>query len=70
MPVIRLVYVSQTVIEEMKRIIEGSGIMECSDKKWPKPDKIGKQELEVRIGNKTIHLQTSKIGSYGEVQKT
>jgi protein mago nashi len=44
--------------------------MDCDDKKWPKPDKIGKQELEVRIGNKKINLQTSKIGSYGEVQKT
>ena len=37
------VYVSQTVIDEMKRIILDSGIMDCDNKDWPKPDKIGKQ---------------------------
>ncbi len=54
----------------MKRIIIDSGIMECEDKEWPKPDKIGKQQFVVRIGSKEINLVTSKIGSYGEVQKT
>ena len=44
--------------------------MDCTDKNWPKPDKIGKQELTIRIGKKEVHLETSKIGSYGEVQKT
>ena len=36
----------------MKKIIIDSGIMEKSDKQWPKPDKIGKQELNIRIGEK------------------
>ncbi len=63
-------YVSQTVIDEMKRIISESGIMDCDDKEWPKPDKIGKQEFVVRMGGKEVKLTTSKIGSYGEVQKT
>lgn len=44
--------------------------MECKDQEWPKPDKIGKQELVVRVGSKEVSLQTSKIGSYAEVQKT
>lgn len=44
--------------------------MNCDDKDWPKPDKIGKQEFLCRIGDKEVNLITSKIGSYGEVQKT
>ena len=36
-------FVSETVVDEMKRIIEQSGILDRSDKDWPKPDKIGKQ---------------------------
>jgi hypothetical protein len=36
----------------MKRIIQESGIMECDDKNWPKPDKIGKQEFVARINGK------------------
>ena len=41
--IIMAAYVSQSVIDEMRRIVEESGIMEKSDSKWPKPDKIGKQ---------------------------
>lgn len=49
----------------MKRIVLDSGILACKDNEWPKPDKIGKQELVVRVGTKEVTLQTSKIGSYG-----
>lgn len=48
----------------MKRIVLDSGIMNCKDEEWPKPDKIGKQELVIRVGEREITLQTSKIGSY------
>ena len=54
----------------MKRIVLESGILDCKDTDWPKPDKIGKQELMLRVGEKEITLQTSKIGSYAEVQKS
>ena len=54
----------------MKRIVLESGILNCKDEEWPKPDKIGKQELVVRVGDKEVTLTTSKIGSYAEVQKT
>ena len=57
-------FVSQTVVDEMKRIVLESGILDCKDAEWPKPDKIGKQELVVRVGEKEVTLQTSKIGSY------
>ncbi|KOB59521.1 hypothetical protein PFHG_01283 [Plasmodium falciparum HB3] len=39
-------YVSKSVLKELKRIIEESEICKESDKEWPMPDKIGKQELE------------------------
>ena len=55
---------SKTVIDEMKRIVLESGILDCKDGEWPKPDKIGKQELVVRVGEREVSLQTSKIGSY------
>ena len=45
-------YVSQTVIDEIRRIIVDSGILDCKDQDWPKPDKIGKQQLSVRVGKK------------------
>lgn len=57
-------FLSKTVIEEMKRIVVASGVMECKDTEWPKPDKIGKQELVVRVGEREVTLTTSKIGSY------
>jgi len=34
----------------MKRIVLESGVLNCKDEEWPKPDKIGKQELVVRVG--------------------
>lgn len=63
-------YVSETVIDELKNIIKKSNILAYSDKKWPKPDKIGKQELNIRIGSQEVTYKTSKIGSSAEVQKT
>jgi protein mago nashi len=54
----------------MRRIVVASGVLDCKDEEWPKPDKIGKQELVVRVGGKEVTLTTSKIGSYAEVQKT
>lgn len=60
----QLAYVSKTVIDEMRRIVLESGILDCKDTDWPKPDKIGKQELVIRVGSREVSLQTSKIGSY------
>lgn len=58
------------MIDEIKRIVLESGVLNCKDEEWPKPDKIGKQELVIRVGEKEVTLTTSKIGSYAEVQKT
>lgn len=50
-----IVYVSQSVIKEVKRIIQESEITQEDDANWPEADKsVGKQELEIKIGNEHI----------------
>ena len=34
---------------ELKRIIEDSEILKEDDQMWPRPDRVGRQELEVKI---------------------
>ncbi|ETK85443.1 hypothetical protein, variant [Phytophthora nicotianae CJ01A1] len=48
------VTVSQSVIDEVKRIISDSEITKEDDKEWPEPDRVGRQELEVVLGNDHI----------------
>uniref|UniRef100_A0A061R5Q6 Protein mago nashi n=1 Tax=Tetraselmis sp. GSL018 TaxID=582737 RepID=A0A061R5Q6_9CHLO len=64
------VYVSQAVMDEVKRIIEDSEILNEDDDSWPEPDRIGRQELEVVMGNDHISFATTKIGSLLEVQQS
>ncbi|CAD8206777.1 unnamed protein product [Paramecium octaurelia] len=63
-------YVSESVISEFKRIIEESEIIKENDSKWPAPDKIGRQELEIKLGNAHISFTTSKLGSIHDVQSS
>ena len=37
-------------ILELKRIIEDSEILREDDNMWPRPDRVGRQELEVVLG--------------------
>eukprot|EP01095_Lingulamoeba_sp_RSL-Kostka_P012529 TRINITY_DN4987_c0_g1_i1.p2 TRINITY_DN4987_c0_g1~~TRINITY_DN4987_c0_g1_i1.p2 ORF type:complete len:157 (+),score=38.33 TRINITY_DN4987_c0_g1_i1:33-503(+) len=60
--------VSTTVIEELKRIIEDSLILEQGDDDWPEPSSVGKQELEIVLNDTHISFRTSKIGALIEVQ--
>lgn len=60
-------HVSQLVLDELKRIIEDSEIMQEDDAHWPQPDRVGRQELEILIGNQHISFTTSKIGSLIDV---
>jgi protein mago nashi len=78
--------VSDSVLNELKRIIVDSEIMKyvssqarfgrlnyCrreDDANWPEPDRIGKQELEIVINNEHISFSTSKIGSLLDVQES
>ncbi len=42
------VFVNEGVIEALKKIVKDSEIMKEDDRNWPMPDKVGRQELEVR----------------------
>jgi len=64
------VHVSESVLQELKRIIEDSEILREDDSLWPEPDRIGKQELEIVMGSDHISFTTTKIGSLLEVQES
>lgn len=61
-------YLSQTVLDEFRRIVEESQVVAEDDKDWPEPDRVGKQELEVRLGENHIRFTCAKIGSLLDVQ--
>ena len=54
----------------MKRIVEESGILKRTDKHWPEPDKVGKQELEIVLGKHHISFLTCKFGSLLDVKNS
>mmetsp|Transcript_53077 Transcript_53077/g.88126 ORF Transcript_53077/g.88126 Transcript_53077/m.88126 type:complete len:147 (-) Transcript_53077:314-754(-) len=64
------VYVNDTVLAELRRIIEESEIVREDDKHWPEPDRNGRQEFEVVLGNHHISFATAKIGSLLDVQES
>eukprot|EP01025_Chloroclados_australasicus_P051834 TRINITY_DN603_c0_g1_i1.p1 TRINITY_DN603_c0_g1~~TRINITY_DN603_c0_g1_i1.p1 ORF type:complete len:176 (+),score=7.74 TRINITY_DN603_c0_g1_i1:80-529(+) len=63
-------YVTQAVLDELAKIIRDSGILKEDDKDWPEQDKVGKQELEVVLGNEHITFVTTKLGSLMQVQQS
>lgn len=64
------VYLSPTVLRELRRIVEESDILREDDKAWPVPDKVGRQELEIVLGREHISFTTSKLGSLVNVQES
>lgn len=40
------------------------------DANWPKPNIVGKQELEIRVGSHHISFETAKIGSLMDVSES
>lgn len=61
-------YLSASVVEEVKRIIEDCQITKEDDSKWPEANREGRQELEIRMGNEHIAFECAKIGSLLNVQ--
>jgi protein mago nashi len=45
-------------------------VMKEDDGNWPEPDKIGRQELEIVMGDEHISFSTAKIGSLLDVQSS
>ncbi|KAK3279777.1 Protein mago nashi 2 [Cymbomonas tetramitiformis] len=64
------VFCNETVMAELKRIIEDSEILKEDDNNWPEADRIGRQELEVVMGKEHISFTTAKIGSLLDVQSS
>ena len=62
------VFVSESVLKEVKRIVEESEIVREDDKNWPEPNDDGRQEFEIVLGNQHISFTTAKIGSLLDVQ--
>lgn len=54
-----VVVVTDTVMKELRRIIEESEVMKEDDNLWPEPDRIGKQELEIVMGEEHISFTVS-----------
>ncbi|GBE61563.1 mago nashi [Babesia ovata] len=63
-------FLTRAVIEEMKRIILESEIMNEDHSDWPIPDRVGRQELELKLDGKRYTYSTSKIGSLSDVQNS
>lgn len=62
--------ISASVLQEMKRLILESHLLECDDSSWPEPDRNGRQELEVHVGNTHLSLVTNKITLFDEVERS
>ena len=45
-------------------------IMKEDDIKWPEPDRVGRQELEIVLGGEHISFATTKLGSLLQVQSS
>ena len=62
------VYLSSSVLSELKRIVVESEVMKEDDSQWPPPDSNGRQELEVVLGDEHISFVTTKIGSLVDLE--
>eukprot|EP01138_Halocafeteria_seosinensis_P002141 gb/GECG01002191.1/.p1 GENE.gb/GECG01002191.1/~~gb/GECG01002191.1/.p1 ORF type:complete len:155 (+),score=18.06 gb/GECG01002191.1/:1-465(+) len=62
--------VSTAVMHEIRRIVRESEIVKYDDNKWPEPDNVGKQEIEVIDGDTHVAFACTKIGSLLDVQKS
>jgi len=64
------VFLSKAVLEEFKRIIVESEVMREDDNNWPAPDRVGRSELEIIVGDSHVSFTCTKLGSVLEVQQS
>ncbi|KAK0187033.1 Mago nashi protein [Armillaria mellea] len=57
-------WIGPMVVKELKRIVESSEITKEDDTNWPKKNIVGKQELEIRVGNDHIAFEVSWCGFF------
>uniref|UniRef100_A0AC34R399 Mago nashi n=1 Tax=Panagrolaimus sp. JU765 TaxID=591449 RepID=A0AC34R399_9BILA len=63
------VFLNKIVIDEFKRIVDDSEILREDDMKWPQPDRIGRQELEIMMNGEHVSFATSKLGCLVDVNQ-
>ncbi|UZJ53316.1 hypothetical protein CBS101457_002636 [Exobasidium rhododendri] len=61
-------WIGQLMVQQIRQLVEESEIMKEDDAKWPKKNVVGRQELEIRMGDEHISFETAKLGSLVEVQ--
>ena len=66
----KAVHLSQPVLNEIKRIVLLSGILDSDDSNWPEPDRNGRQEIEILIGSVHISFVTNKITLVSEAENS
>lgn len=66
----KIVFVTQEVLDEIKRMIRESDIIQQDDTKWPERNSFGEQELEIVLDNYHISFNTCKILTFSETQKS
>merc|ERR1712118_223273 len=63
-------YISPAVMHEFIRIIDESELLKEDDDSWPTPNRNGRQELEIVLGDNHISFNTKKLGSLLEIDHT
>ena len=48
----------------------GLQLLKEDDNNWPQPDRIGRQELEIIMGDQHISFTTTKLGSLAQVTQS
>ncbi|KAG6786602.1 hypothetical protein POTOM_008208 [Populus tomentosa] len=65
-----IMYLYVIELDAVEDVISSIMIMKEDDNNWPEPDRVGKQELEIVMGNEHISFTTSKIGSLVDVHSS
>ncbi|KAL0251682.1 hypothetical protein GEMRC1_000894 [Eukaryota sp. GEM-RC1] len=67
-PILREVQLSEPVVRFIRNMIVESHIVNHKDSLWPRPDRVGKTELEIVMGDKRICFVTTKINTVYEIE--
>ncbi|KAJ1625963.1 Mago nashi protein, partial [Pavlovales sp. CCMP2436] len=63
-------WVSQSVVQELRRVVAESETTSEDDNQWPTADVNGRQELEVVMNGEHISFVTTQIGSLLDVHES
>ena len=64
------IYVPESLSYQVIEMEASMQIVKEDDNEWPAPDRVGRQELEVVLGDQHISFCTTKLGSLMQVQQS